>query len=58
VLSVPDKEDVPERLLQFTQPGDVVLTLGAGDIWRYGKAFLESLQEQDAPTNETQDVQT
>jgi UDP-N-acetylmuramate--alanine ligase len=46
VLSVPDKEDVPERLLQFTQPGDVVLTLGAGDIWRYGKAFLEQLEAQ------------
>jgi UDP-N-acetylmuramate--alanine ligase len=46
VLSVPDKEDVPERLGEFTQPGDVVLTLGAGDIWRYGRAFLEQLEAQ------------
>jgi UDP-N-acetylmuramate--alanine ligase len=46
VLSVPDKEDVPERLGEFTQPGDVVLTLGAGDIWRYGRAFLQQLEAQ------------
>ena len=46
VLSVPNKEDVPARLSGLTQPGDVVLTLGAGDIWRYGKVFLERLQAQ------------
>ena len=46
VLSVPNKEDVPARLSGLTQPGDVVLTLGAGDIWRYGKVFLEWLQAQ------------
>lgn len=58
VLSVPGKEDVPGQLGEVTHPGDVVLTLGAGDIWRYGKAFLEYLQEQEASTNETNDVQT
>jgi len=45
---VPDKTTLPERLLDLTQPGDVVLMLGAGDIWRYSRTFVESLEAPEA----------
>jgi len=46
---VPDKTDLPDRLLELTQPGDVVLMLGAGDIWRHSRTFVERLQTQTTP---------
>lgn len=42
---IPDKQDLPQRLLQIVKPGDIVLTLGAGDIWKYGEAFLQLLKK-------------
>lgn len=37
---IQDKSAIPQRLAEFTQPGDVVLTLGAGDIRSVGEQFL------------------
>jgi UDP-N-acetylmuramate--alanine ligase len=34
--------DVPRRLRPSIVPGDVVLTLGAGDVWKVGDALLQS----------------
>jgi len=48
VTYVPDKTDLPRHLLETTQPGDTVITVGAGDIWRYGRAFYEQLEEREA----------
>ena len=31
---IPNKEDIPHRLLKIAQPGDIIMTMGAGDIWR------------------------
>lgn len=39
----PDLDQLPETLLELVEPGDMVLTLGAGDIWRYGETFVERL---------------
>ncbi len=44
---VPDKTEVPGYLLDLTEPGDVVLMLGAGDIWRYSRTFADLLTESD-----------
>jgi UDP-N-acetylmuramate--alanine ligase len=33
--------EVTERLRQLAQPGDVILTVGAGDIYRAGEALLK-----------------
>ena len=33
--------EVTQQLLQLAQPGDVMLTVGAGDIYRAGEALLE-----------------
>jgi UDP-N-acetylmuramate--alanine ligase len=38
----PDLRKVPARLRDRIQPGDVVLTLGAGDVWRVGEALVKS----------------
>lgn len=40
VAYVADKDALPARLVELTQPGDVVLTLGAGDIRQAGEGFL------------------
>jgi UDP-N-acetylmuramate--alanine ligase len=39
VLYVPDKKDIPARLKEICRKGDMVITMGAGDIYRYGDQF-------------------
>jgi UDP-N-acetylmuramate--alanine ligase len=36
-----DKELVPAELRNMARPGDIVITLGAGDIYKYGEKFLK-----------------
>ncbi len=43
VQYVPDKKDIPNLLKSMTKEGDIVMTLGAGDIWKFGNEFLQSL---------------
>ena len=40
----PDSETMLQRLLERVRPGDVVLTLGAGNVWQLGERFLELLK--------------
>ena len=40
---IADKAALPETLLALTAPGDLVVTMGAGDIHRTGQAFLDLL---------------
>ncbi|MDI6740374.1 MAG: UDP-N-acetylmuramate--L-alanine ligase [Candidatus Edwardsbacteria bacterium] len=40
VIYVHDKNDIPRRLAAIVKPDDIVITLGAGDIYKYGEAFL------------------
>jgi UDP-N-acetylmuramate--alanine ligase len=44
VRYVPDKKQVPEALAQMAEPGDIVITMGAGDIYRYGMEFVKKLE--------------
>lgn len=37
---VPDKRSLPAELDARVRPGDLLLTLGAGDVWKAGEAFL------------------
>jgi len=39
----PDRQALLEALLHTVEPGDLVLTLGAGDIWRLGEELLAQL---------------
>jgi UDP-N-acetylmuramate--alanine ligase len=43
VTYVPTKQDLPDRTVPLLQPGDMVLTLGAGDIWKAGLGILDRL---------------
>jgi UDP-N-acetylmuramate--alanine ligase len=40
---VPTLEAATSSLLEELRPGDVLLTMGAGDIWKVGEAILKSL---------------
>ncbi len=48
VFYVPDLEDLNNFLDGIIQPNDMVLTIGAGTIWRYGQSFFEFIQKQEA----------
>lgn len=40
---VRDRELMPEYVANLVRDGDVVLTLGAGDIWRYSRKLVDAL---------------
>ena len=40
---VPALDDLPERVAAIAREGDLVITLGAGDIWKTGLELLERL---------------
>jgi len=46
VRYVRDKNDLPDFLNDVVKSGDVVITLGAGDIWRFGEQFMASYFEE------------
>jgi UDP-N-acetylmuramate--alanine ligase len=43
---IPDKNDLPEFMLKTVEDNDIVVTMGAGDIWKYGDRFVELLTER------------
>ncbi len=45
----PSWSSVPARLAERARPGDLVLTLGAGDVTMLGPEVLELLTEREAP---------
>ena len=40
---VADKKDVPALLNEIKKDGDIIVTMGAGDIWKYGEKFIAML---------------
>jgi len=44
VQYVPDKKAVPSTLQKIVKKGDIVITMGAGDIWKYGEEYLKQLK--------------
>jgi UDP-N-acetylmuramate--alanine ligase len=48
VTHLPDKDDVLKALIERVQPGDVVITLGAGDIWRVGQGLVDHLTKRES----------
>jgi len=53
VTFVEDLAAFPEMLLASLRPGDLLLTLGAGDIWKVGEELLQRLG-QVSPSNHSQ----
>jgi len=46
VTYIPDKADIAPSLASLVQPGDMVITLGAGDVWKVGDELAEKLKER------------
>ena len=40
-----DFEAVVERLIELSKPGDIIVTLGAGNVYKVGEDFLEKIEE-------------
>ncbi|MCD6531233.1 hypothetical protein J7K99_02170, partial [bacterium] len=46
VFFEPDTAKIPEFLEKIVHPGDLVMTIGAGPIWKVGVEFLKRLREK------------
>jgi UDP-N-acetylmuramate--alanine ligase len=46
VTLVTDKNEIVERLLPRLKAGDMVITLGAGDVWKAGEALIQRLKNK------------
>jgi UDP-N-acetylmuramate--alanine ligase len=42
---VPDKKQIPDFLMQLKRQGDIIITMGAGDIWKFGEEFINKLKK-------------
>jgi len=45
VIYVENKNDIPQTLNEIKKVGDIIITMGAGDIWRFGEKFIEGLSK-------------
>jgi UDP-N-acetylmuramate--alanine ligase len=43
---IPDRRDAADYILERVHPGDVILTLGAGDGYEVGQWVLQDLSER------------
>jgi len=43
---VQDKKDVPALLNEIKKDGDIIVTMGAGDIWKFGEEFVSMLSSK------------
>ncbi len=50
VVYVKNKNDIPKVLKKITKKDDVVITMGAGDIWKYGEKFVQCLKSKTGCT--------
>jgi UDP-N-acetylmuramate--alanine ligase len=46
VIYEKDKTNIPALLKEITEEGDIVITMGAGDIWKYGEIFVDCLKSK------------
>lgn len=44
VTFLPTREEIVDHLVQFARPGDLILTMGAGNIWTAGVDLVNRLQ--------------
>lgn len=43
VIYEEDKNKIPELLMNLRKEGDIIITMGAGDIYKYGEKFIQDL---------------
>lgn len=54
VTFVADKQAALDHLVPRLRPGDLVMTLGAGDIWQVAERLVERLRKQAQPAGSSQ----
>ena len=42
-IYIPNKDDVVDYLMRVVQSNDLIITMGAGDIWQTGTRIVEEL---------------
>ncbi|ACV21933.1 UDP-N-acetylmuramate--L-alanine ligase [Slackia heliotrinireducens] len=47
VAYLPDKDEAAARVLEELQPGDILFTMGAGDVTKLGPAIVEELKRRE-----------
>ncbi len=55
VKFIKKKEDIPAYLLDIIKSGDLVITMGAGDIFQAGEEFIKLLKESTKKSMENND---
>lgn len=45
---IPNLDDLSSHLDTIAQPGDMIITIGAGTIWRYSEKYFEHLKSLEA----------
>ncbi|MGC9362174.1 MAG: UDP-N-acetylmuramate--L-alanine ligase, partial [Candidatus Syntrophosphaera sp.] len=45
VTLIENNEDIVPKTLSILKPGDILITMGAGNIWQYGEEILAELQK-------------
>lgn len=43
---VADKKELPLKLKEIAEEGDIIITMGAGDIYKYGELFADALNNK------------
>ena len=43
---IASRDEVPDHMMTVLRPGDIFLTLGAGNLWQAGETVLARLQER------------
>jgi UDP-N-acetylmuramate--alanine ligase len=46
VIYIPQKEDIVTYLTNFAQSGDLVITMGAGDIYQIGEQYIQVAEDK------------
>lgn len=46
VYYVEDKNQLPSMLKEISEPGDIVITMGAGDIYKFGELFVKLINKK------------
>jgi UDP-N-acetylmuramate--alanine ligase len=47
VFYEPDKNKLPALIREIYKQGDIIITMGAGDIWKYGEKFVQLIQNKN-----------
>ncbi len=47
VIYEKDKRNITKVLKNIVKSGDIIITMGAGDIWKYGDEFIQQLKMKD-----------